>query len=495
MEARPVRPRLRLAAPAASALLALLVGAALAAVATGASPAAGVSAGARAVGTFAWPQPLALGEPSGVVTRVVPGPNGTVYTVAEDGASWSGVARGAIAVTRVRASDGHVVWRRTYAGPGTWATPSSIVAMPNGDVVVLGRQRPDEESGTSWVVLRYKKGDGELRWTVTRSSPDAGGRPTDCEAYGLAVDGAGGVYVAGRTGTNSTTPGVATAVKYDAGGHEVWLRALPSFDGGILNGVAVDEARNSYVTGCIVIDADAPTVALGVVVRLNPDGRVAWSQPIGKSGFFQTAGPLVRGKSLYVRGLRWVPVEGAATQGWPFVAKVSLATGRRAWVTTLKHIPGSMQQPQGFAVDKDGNAFICGGSQGVDVAEMPEVTYMGWIYKLRSAGGTELWHRWVVNDTGPVAYQGWASDVAVDGAGRAYVAEGWDPDGSDTGSEAVVVRYNAGGGVQKRWLMPGEATGWGNDCRTVAVIGGKVFAGGGLETQAGQLGFLQSLVP
>jgi hypothetical protein len=479
------------------AAAALLAGAAPAVRA--AEPAAGTPnssplvVSAAAFGGSVW-GPLLYGSADSTATQLAKGPSGSVYSVVDVGVSW-GPDHCVMSVARIRVSDGHVLWRKAYAGPGPWASATRVVAAPNGDAIVLGYQRPAADAGASWFVRRYRASTGRVLWSRTRSSGDVAGKPTDTTAYGLAVDDGGNVYVAGTTLNSNDSPGVAIAAKYTASGRPAWTRRLESGAGGNLNGIAVDAHRNSYVTGCVMTDDGPPIVAVGVVTRLSSGGRVVWSKPIGNHGFFQTTQPIVRGTRLFVRGLEWVSDPPNVPFGWPLVAKVSTATGRRVWTTQLDAIPGRNQQPQGLAIDAAGNAVISGGSQYVELADEPNVQYMGWVYKLSAGTGAPAWHRWLFNDLGTESYSGWVGEVAIDGRGRVYAAGGWNHDATAQGSDGIVVRYAASGGSRKLWRFTGDATGWGTDCRTVIVAGGAVVAAGSLEMSTGQKSFVRRLRP
>jgi len=97
-------------------------------------------------------------------------------------------------------------------------------------------------------------------------------------------------------------------------------------------------------------------------------------------------------------------------------------------------------------------------------------------------------------DLGTDGYPGGVDDVAADGRGRIYVSGGWAPDATATGTDGIVARYDAAGGSRKLWSITGDATGWGNECRSLLVAGG-VFVGGSVEMTTGQTSFIQRLKP
>src|SRR5690606_8652540 len=76
------------------------------------------------------------------------------------------------------------------------------------------------------------------------------GTPVDDRAHGVAVDGAGGVYIAGRTEGSLGGPSAgnrdAFLAKYDAAGALQWTRQLGTSAGEYADGVAVDGAGDVY---------------------------------------------------------------------------------------------------------------------------------------------------------------------------------------------------------------------------------------------------------
>ena len=172
--------------------------------------------------------------------------------------------------------------------------------------------------------------------------------------------------------------------------------------------------------------------------------------------------------------------------------KCSLARGKRAWMTTITDLPGRLQQPQGFAVDADGSAILCGGSQMVELAEWPGVKFAGWIVKMRGRTGVRAWTRSFFNQSAAGGMNGWLADVAVDGKGRIYAAGGWET--TANAADGIVTRYSTAGVAQKLWTVAGEAAGY-TDCRSLLAASSGVFTGGVLVTAAGESSFAQRLRP
>lgn len=459
-------------------------------------PAAGAAAPARAsdqpaAGTFLWQAPL-LGPGSGsFMSPLARGPAGSVYTVFSSGSSDT---QREFAVLRVRASDGTELWRTGYQGPGNvWAEAHSLATEPDGDVILLGGQKAMADGAESWVLQRYRAADGKLLWSVVKSSQDATGTATTTSASGLDTDAAGNVYVAGYTGAGEDDPGVGIAVKYSPAGKELWERTVTAPRGSDLNDIVVDARGDSYVTGALFQTESGPDeLVLGAVLRLDPSGHVVWSHPLGSGGFFQTHSVVLRGRSVYVSGLQWVEAD-PETQGWPFVAKLSRATGEKAWMTSLSHIPGSIQQDMGFAVDRNGNAFIGGLTFMYGESGSQNPGSSGWVYKLGASDGAPAWNHLVSGDAGSGRTFGMLWTLAVDGRGRVYCG-GTRATDSSGDVEAIVMRYDAAGGSPTLWRFNGGGAGKEGGCYALLARDG-VFAAGALETSTGAAGFLERLKP
>ncbi len=101
-------------------------------------------------------------------------------------------------------------------------------------------------------------------------------------AYGISIDGAGNVYVAGTFASNYirfNTDSLALnsfndifVVKYDANGTEQWLRAAGGTDDDAAASIATDAAGNSYVTGYIGYSS---TVSFGTHSITNSSASLA----------------------------------------------------------------------------------------------------------------------------------------------------------------------------------------------------------------------------
>ncbi|MGV3723383.1 MAG: BTAD domain-containing putative transcriptional regulator [Actinomycetota bacterium] len=142
-------------------------------------------------------------------------------------------------------------WVRSYDGSG-WRLddkPAVIAVGPSGQTYVAG-ESPGEGIYPDVHTLAYDA-SGNLRWARTMN----GNGSRDDVPYGIAVDPAGNVIVAGRTfGRKLAAEGTEDdylTLKYGPSGELLWLRIYnsPSGGGDYATAVTTDAAGNVVVTG------------------------------------------------------------------------------------------------------------------------------------------------------------------------------------------------------------------------------------------------------
>ena len=143
-------------------------------------------------------------------------------------------------------SNGDTAWVRRYDGPEDSTDYAYAIAVDgSGNVYVTGYSI-SSGSGRDYATIKYLP-DGDTAWVVRYN-----GRANDHdEAWALAVDNSGNVYVTGRSVGSGTLWDYAT-IKYQSNGDTAWVRR---YNGPAGNGndhavaLAVDSSGNVYVTG------------------------------------------------------------------------------------------------------------------------------------------------------------------------------------------------------------------------------------------------------
>lgn len=295
-------------------------------------------------------------------------------------------------------------------------------------------------SGTSLIYATYIGGNGDDR------------------AAGISVDTSGQAYVVGATGS-SNFPLASAARGTFAGGKEgfalklnaagsalIYSTFLGGSDYDVATAVSVDSDGNAYVAGD-TYSTDFATLypvqaSLGgrvdaFVTKLNAVGNVTFSTYLG-GALEDHAGGVAAAPSgiVYVAG-------GTFSTNFPIAAAIqaSNAGGQDAFVTKLQTTGtpqllystylggsgGSMAAPEqanAIAVDSAGIAYVAGvvSSSNFPVsAGALQTTHAGsrdaFITKLSAAGNVRLYSTYL----GSTGFD-WASGIAIDSSGNAYIS-------------------------------------------------------------------------
>src|SRR3989304_4106830 len=141
-------------------------------------------------------------------------------------------------------ASGNQVWVARYNGPGNnQDKPTALAVDGNGNVYVTGWSY-GSISDIDYATIKYDTNGNQL-WVARYNYY------YQDEAYALAVDAAGNVYVTGRSIDCCSGSGSGSAtVKYDTNGNQLWVAHGPSSSGDA-TALAVDATGNVYVTGGI----------------------------------------------------------------------------------------------------------------------------------------------------------------------------------------------------------------------------------------------------
>jgi len=148
-------------------------------------------------------------------------------------------------------ANGFEFWTRQF-GTAAWDLPNSMAIDATGNVYVAGETEgafPSQtHAGKRDAFVRKYDAAGNLLWTSQFGSA------AHDQAWGVGVDAAGNIYVAGWTeGTlpNQKRIGAFDAFvrKYDSTGRELWTYQFGSNRHDEVRGAAVDLADNVYVIG------------------------------------------------------------------------------------------------------------------------------------------------------------------------------------------------------------------------------------------------------
>lgn len=373
---------------------------------------------------------------------------GNVYVTGYSNATWGSPVRtfpyvgsggGSAFVAKLNAN-GNLVWN-TFLGGTDTAEGHGIAVDTNGNVYVAGWSNNVWGcSPTSCTVRAFTSFDafvakldssGNLTWNTF-----LGGTGFD-NAYGVAVDGSGNVYVTGRSGITWGTPvhahsGAsgydAFAAKLDSSGNLTWNTFLGGILDGVSYGIAVDQNSNVYVSGYTNSNVSwgSPIRSYsagydGFAAKLDSSGNLTWNTFLGGNGTDYAYRVAVDGSgNVYVAGSgdQWGspvrPHSGALPDG--FAAKLD-SSGNLTWNTFLGG--SATDEAIGIAVGASGNVYVSGDSGGTWGSPARAFTvgggYDGYAAKVDSSGHL-TWNSFLGGVSDDYGY-----DMAADGSGNIYL--------------------------------------------------------------------------
>lgn len=346
-----------------------------------------------------------------------------------------------IFVARLDPSTGSLVWNTFLGGTGSDLGNSIAIDTTGSNLYATGSSTATwgspvraYSSGTDAFAAKLDAATGSLTWNTFLGSAasDVGNS--------IAVDGSGNVFV---TGVGTATWGTpvraytasgndAFAAKLNSSGTLLWNTFLGTSgtDGG--NGIAVDGSGGVFVAGrSSAAWSCSPTACTvraysssfdGFIAKLNAStGALTWNSFLGASGSDDAKAIVLDGSgNIYITGYSgstWgSPVRAYTTSSFDaFVAKFN-SSGSLTWNTFL----GGTAQDLGHSVtlDGSGNLYVAGNSNGTWGSPIRAYSASddGFAAKLDSTGGL-VWNTFIggINiDEG--------SSIVVDGDQNVYVA-------------------------------------------------------------------------
>jgi uncharacterized delta-60 repeat protein len=351
-------------------------------------------------------------------------------------------------------------WVSRYNGPGNGSDEAYSLAVDgSGNVYVAGGSYGN---GTDYdySTIKYNS-SGVQQWVARYNGP---GNSSDV-ATSLAVDGPGNVYVTGWSIGSGTNTDYAT-IKYNSSGVQQWVSRYngPGNGSDGAYSLAVDGSGNVYVTGSsfgIGTGYDYATI------KYNSFGVPQWVAIYNGPG-----NSTDEAYSLAVDGSGNVHVTGRSrsgtTSGTEDYATIKYNSfGLQQWVSRYNGPGSSDDVALSLAVDGSGNVHVTGYSRsgGLDTEDYATIKY-------KSSGVQQ----WVQRYNGPGNNIDQANSLAVDGSGNVYVT-GFSY-GSGTDGDYATIKYNSSGVQQwvERYNGPGNSS---DGARSLAVDGsGNVYVTG-----------------
>ncbi len=266
-----------------------------------------------AAGTVVWTR--TFGDPANITTgrSVTRDVTGDVYLAGDSHARASSAVADCF-VVKYDATGG-VVWSRQIDS-GAEDRGGFVAVDGLGGVYVAGSTRGTldgnpNQGGTDAFLIRYDR-DGNQVWA--RQFGSTGGRVPDDDVSGMAVDGAGNVYIIGSTwgsiggAPNPQNPAVFLT-KYSAAGDPLWARTLGTVSGA---GVAVDPAGAVYVAGGVY--AQPPDEYNVFVAKFDAAGTPVWTRQLGTDDIDVAQAIAVDANGVHLVGYTYGEFSGIVSQ-------------------------------------------------------------------------------------------------------------------------------------------------------------------------------------
>jgi hypothetical protein len=356
------------------------------------------------------------------------------------------------------AAVGLPTWYVSYLGGTTTDYGHRIAVDDTGNTYIIGRTNSANFPTTTGAYQAANAGGYDAFVTKFDSSGNLvystylGGTGSDY-GYGIAVDNTGNIYITGYTNSANfpTTPGAyqtanaggydAFVTKFDSSGNLVYSTYLGGTSGEYVNGIAVDDTGNTYITG-FTNSANFPTTPGAYqtanaggwdafVTKFDSSGNPVYSTYRGGTGTDYGNGIAVDDTgNTYITG----QTDSANFPTTPGAYQTANAGGTDAFVTkfdssgnpvysTYLGGSGANDIGAGIAVDDTGNTYITGQTNSANFPTTPGA------YQTANAGGADAFVTKFDSSGNPVysTYLGGAGDtdygygIAVDDTGNTYI--------------------------------------------------------------------------
>lgn len=333
-------------------------------------------------------------------------------------------------------------WARNYGtAPGNAQTLSTAVDVAgnvyitghfSGVTLVIGGVTLTRVGGQDSFVAKLDA-DGTVLW-----AKNYGGFAAIVEGNGVAVDGAGNVYLSGTFDASLSTPALpvigsddAFALKLDASGNTIWAKNYGGSGASMYGyGIAVDGSGNVYLSGNFS-NASLSTPALtrigdrdALVLKLDAAGSTVWARNYGgvAAEAYGNAIAVDGSGNVYLGGdfdanLSTPVLTRIGTGSDAFALKLD-GSGTTTWANSYGGV-GARTYTAGIAVDGYGNVYLSGDFAFANTSA-PALTKIGnsdaFALKLDASGSPT----WAKNYGGSGANM-YGYDIAVDGWGNVYL--------------------------------------------------------------------------
>jgi uncharacterized delta-60 repeat protein len=325
-------------------------------------------------------------------------------------------------------SSGAEQWVARYDGPNSEQDRANTIAVDgSGNVYVTGYSFGDS-TDLDYATVKYNS-SGTQAWEARYNGPadtvDAGNS--------IAVDDSGNVFVTGYSIGLDGNYDFAT-IKYNSIGQQQWVKRYngPANRSDRASSMAIDNSSNVYVTGTSYGDT---TDADWATIKYNSDGVVQWIAIYNGS-----LNSLDSPNKIIIDDLCNVYVTGSGSynsgDGEDFTTIKYNSSGEEQWISTFNGQNTFRDVSNSIALDGMDNVYITGRTW------VTQLDYDFATIKYNASGQEQ----WVAIYNGPADGDDWASSIATDVSGNAYVT-GWS-EGVGSGYDFATIKYSSTTGVK-----------------------------------------------
>ncbi|MBL7883029.1 MAG: SBBP repeat-containing protein [Bacteroidia bacterium] len=359
-------------------------------------------------------------------------------------------------------NNGTELWVAQYNGPGGGLDQAHAIAVDAvGNVYVTGWSYGGGTTGFDYATVKYNSA-GVQQWVARYNNTTNG---TD-EAFDVAVDNSGNVYVTG-TSDGSGTNSAATTVKYNSAGAQQWANRFNGAGGGIdvAYAIFVDKVTGeSYVTGYAFQSAAASYDY--VTIKYNTAGAQQWAtQYNGPDSKYDEARAIDVDASgnVYVTGYSQTSV----LTNYDYATVKYNSAGVQQWAQRYNGTGNDLDRANAIKLDASGNVLVTGKSVGAGTAAEDIVTI-----KYNNAGAQQ----WLMRYNGVSNGYDEGKSVTTDALGAVYVTGYSFTTGAN--NDYTTIKYDVAG--NQEWIT--KLNGTGNNADQAAAIGidaiGNIYVSG-----------------
>jgi len=384
----------------------------------------------------------------------------------------------AIAILSLAAPAQERLWTRQFGTPG-WDEVSAITLDGAGGLFLSGRTAGSlagSSAGSTDAWLARCDGAGNRLWIQQMGTSDID------DGQAVAPDGSGGVYVCGRSNGSLGGPNAglsdAWLARYDGMGDQLWIRQFGRSGGEFVSGAAPDDIGGVYLCGYATHDPVGPpyyNIHPCWLARFDKDGNTLWDRKV----YLNYNGYFDYALDVCPDGEGGVFVCGYMNPGSGFrVAWLARCDGGGNQLWRWEYEEGEIElEAHALAPDGMGGAYVCGTKLEDFWVHVPSQV---WVARV---GGSGILH-WI-RHFGSTASD-YVGAAAPDRSGGVYVTGRTD---GTLGGHAIgatdtwLARYGASG--TQLWMLQLGTTKYDAPFALAADGVGRVFVGG---STAGDLG-------